>query len=930
MFYTTESNSQKNDCSQTNFTKKKPSILDCKRFIRERCAAGYLSRDSIQIPIPSGKDDTEKCGICGKTMAELEKMMVGVYGNDWKKQLKAQYSDTYKTILADYNRNALMEARKNEQLDFQKKFDEFCSSGMKGQMIANNNKKDLKHEIKIFITEPNQVRLVSTPDRHFAVLANENIPAFTKFGPFEGEITDNIRKSSDSYWIFTGDNNNEEIKIDGQSCIKSNWMSRIRKNKKEANCVAYVSGDSIHYVALVNIIKNQEIIVHPDIFRSNNNNGSDDKPGDGQDKPDDESSKSGSLDDDESGGDDDGDDGGDDNDGGKKNDDDESSSSDDDDDNGAPDDQTGKNVDGKKEDDDQITGAGSEATSDQTEVQRPQAADYYAVLPFEGEYIRRRVRKDLENLYKRINTTEVYNKMKLYLNQIWNLYGLYPEPDWVTTFRDHLSTEANQIFQVSKKVGDDLNVDYDEHLNSVVAVSRTQNLLQLKDLYSLWTDSPNAWVNKSCMEYYTKTQIDMFDLRELCGVLPFNFYLDAVSFANKSQNDLLEDEVFGGAVKQMKDKEFVIGGFLFNGHWMSVFVRRGEEGIIHVTNPMENNPIRWKGTNYVERVNVEGPDFKIDTRSNAPVYDKKTKKIIKPGDKWYGKLDQLALLVLQQFFHKVGWGVRSVTFNKMLRIAQTDFFNCGVFTMEYNELIMRQIRIYQNNLDEFELPFRLELNMTAMTCGVYRWKIAETMLLKSLRSKKRHCGRHWTSNDKHINAASLIKPSPGKIQKIMLKDGRIVECGTCDTAYHEGCAKKVVIEEGACVCGSEINLADAKPYTVNEDQEKTDPESPKGLKTPPKQESRTPQKKTPKSNTQVGDNNAKPTPKKRRMSNSSQQVGSAGKKQKTDEKSSSSSKKTPKTGSPKSPEPKKKSDQVGRKSKNAKKKLIFENNEQKK
>ena len=61
----------------------------------------------------------------------------------------------------------------------------------------------LQHKIKIFITEPNQVRLVSTPDRHFAVFANEYIPAFTKFGPFEGEITENIKQSSDSYWIVS-------------------------------------------------------------------------------------------------------------------------------------------------------------------------------------------------------------------------------------------------------------------------------------------------------------------------------------------------------------------------------------------------------------------------------------------------------------------------------------------------------------------------------------------------------------------------------------------------------------------------------------------------------------------------------------------------------------------------------------------------------
>ena len=72
------------------------------------------------------------------------------------------------------------------------------------------------------------------------------------------------------------------------------------------------------------------------------------------------------------------------------------------------------------------------------------------------------------------------------------------------------------------------------------------------------------------MEYYTKTQIDILDLGELCGFLPFNLFYHATSFANKSQDDLLEDETFGRAVKKVLDKEFVIGGFLFFNHWMSV------------------------------------------------------------------------------------------------------------------------------------------------------------------------------------------------------------------------------------------------------------------------------------------------------------------------------------------------------------------------
>ena len=45
---------------------------------------------------------------------------------------------------------------------------------------------------------------------------------------------------------------------------------------------------------------------------------------------------------------------------------------------------------------------------------------------------------------------------------------------------------------------------------------------------------------------------------------------------------------------------------------------------------------------------------------------------------------------------------------------------------------------------------------------------------------------------------------------LMFDIQRVVECGTCETAYHEGCAEKAVSEKGACVCGSEINLADGE------------------------------------------------------------------------------------------------------------------------
>merc|ERR1719354_1358085 len=217
--------------------------------------------------------------------------------------------DPIKTVLDDLKRNKIIEARKKKEFDFQTKFEE--SLKIDGRKIGNNNKK-VKHQIQIFITEPNEVKLVSTPDRHFAVFANEIIRAFTKFGPFQGEPRTAI-KNSDSYWQYTG-SNNKKIIIDGQNCFKSNWMSRIRRNRTEANCVAYVNGNEIYYVALMDIVKGEEIIVHQDIFsRNNQNNGSNDKPDDDKDVPDD-----GSVE--KSDGDDNGDDGGDDGDDENKND----------------------------------------------------------------------------------------------------------------------------------------------------------------------------------------------------------------------------------------------------------------------------------------------------------------------------------------------------------------------------------------------------------------------------------------------------------------------------------------------------------------------------------------------------------------------------------------------------------------------------------
>merc|ERR1719354_1180041 len=337
--------------------------------------------------------------------------------------------DPIKTVLDDLKRNKIIEARKTKQFNFQAKFEE--SLKIDGRKIGNNNKK-VKHQIQIFITEPNEVKLVSTPDRHFAVFANDNIKAFTKFGPFQGEPRTAV-KNSDSYWEYTG-SNNKKIIIDGQNCFKSNWMSRIRRNRTEANCVAYVNGNEIYYVALMDIVKGEEIIVHKDIFRSNNkNNGSDNKPDDDKDVPDDGSVEKSDEDDN---GDDDGDD----------NDDD----------------------DGNENDDVESSSSSSESVLTESEASVAIPGQQQLLQPL-VEYVDDPVvRNDVAEIYRRINTPQVaslVNGRRL---------------DWVDHYREHTSPKLKREFKHELRVPNEDQADYDPKLQALIAISRKKARHRLK------------------------------------------------------------------------------------------------------------------------------------------------------------------------------------------------------------------------------------------------------------------------------------------------------------------------------------------------------------------------------------------------------------------------------------------------------------------
>jgi len=879
MFYTTESSSQRNDCSLTNFTKNKPSILDCKRFIREKCAAGYLSRDSTMTPVPSGDDTSERCGICNKTMEDLKNMMREKYGDDWENELKAEYRDPIKTVLHDLKRNKMIESRKKKEFNFQAKFEESLKYDEK--IIGNNSKKN-GPQIQIFITEPKEVKLVSTPDRHFAVFANEIIRAFTKFGPFQGEPRTAV-KNSDSYWQYTGSNNQKTI-IDGQNCFKSNWMSRIRKNRTEANCVAYVSNDEIYYVALMDITKGEEIIVHEDIFtRNNENNGSDDKPDDDKDVPDD-----GSVE--KSDEDDNGDDGGDDGDDGNNNDDVESSSSSSerDDGSGAPDN-------------------GTESVLTESEASAATPGQQQLLQPL-VEYIDDpNVRNDVDEIYSRINTQQVaslVNGRRL---------------DWVDHYRQHTSPKLKREFKRELRVANEFQADYDPKLQALIAISRkkARHRLKLVDLYSLWTGSPTEWVNYGCMRYYTGVQIDMFGLADKCCVLPFDKIADVNKFENRPR--LLYEEFYSIRTEVMLNSEYVVGGFNINNHWISVFARKNDDKI-YINDPMGTDYSRdltyVKGARQQEKINggTVQDKFGIEIKFKIESLQSKLGKLASSQDKTEATKIQV-VLVLQQFFHENDWGIREVT--SLRRDRQQDTYNCGVYTMEYNEHFLRQVKAHENakktNPEHiFQLPDRLTINNDYMRAGLYRWKIAEIMLLDSVRiNQKSFCSRHKFKGEDGKTLDEIYQPmeldkqnSPESFKRIkFVKDqGQTMQCGTCEKSYHPEC----ISNDDDCVCGNELQTIQPIYF-----------ETPKGLTPKPEKRSRTPSaqkienekkkqrtgekpsstsavKTTPVRNTnQQNRSGSKTTSGKRKGAASSENQGSSSKIQKVDQVSNASVKTSP-------------------------------------
>merc|ERR1719402_1809649 len=195
----------------------------------------------------------------------------------------------------------------------------------------------------------------------------------------------------------------------------------------------------------------------------------------------------------------------------------------------------------------------------------------------------------------------------------------------------------------------------------------------------------------------------MFGLEGLCCYLPVDMEYETTNFGKKTRAELeLESEgLYKGRLERMDASTFVIGSFLSGEHWISVFANRLEEGRIHVTDSF--GPKGYK--RFKQKLTAE------DDRLDRQLRD------------------------IQKFFVTMGWGVREIVTDAMERDQQYDVFNCGVYAIEYNDQILREIKRAQNNLEEFQLPAYLEINDNAMRSGVYRWKIAETMLLNSLKQK---------------------------------------------------------------------------------------------------------------------------------------------------------------------------------------------------
>jgi len=247
---------KKRNLGDTNSKRNNPTYSDYKKFIREKCAAGYLAKDFSCQPYPSG--NVEFCDICGKSRKELEKMIENKFGENWKRRIKEMYCGPIKSAVPDSH-----ESKNINETDFTEHF----GANTVTEVIENKEKKD-SVDILAFSTLPDEFNLRPTDDKNFTVTASREIKQYTKFGPYVG--TSEKSKNSDYYWEFT-DSKNNVITKNGESCFTSNWMSRIRKSSSLANCVAWVDGDEVFYKTIKPIQKDQELYVYPMLIPQNTN-----------------------------------------------------------------------------------------------------------------------------------------------------------------------------------------------------------------------------------------------------------------------------------------------------------------------------------------------------------------------------------------------------------------------------------------------------------------------------------------------------------------------------------------------------------------------------------------------------------------------------------------------------------------------------------
>lgn len=175
----------------------------------------------------------------------------------------------------------------------------------------------------------------------------------------------------------------------------------------------------------------------------------------------------------------------------------------------------------------------------------------------------------------------------------------------------------------------------------------------------------------------------------------------------------LETKYYDLALK-MIGRKYVVGGFLINSnHWISIVACK-DEGTIYITDPFS---------------------------SSTPTSEKIFKKIEA----------LLAFFNHGVIFH---WNITAVS--SLTSTTQTDGVNCGIYVIEMQEQVLKQIKELQNLNRPFRPPQLININQRHMRTGLYRWKIAEIIMHRNMRKDKSEvCA--WTHNVSFLETPAAKK-----------------------------------------------------------------------------------------------------------------------------------------------------------------------------